>query len=81
MVVSLNLRRRHRNESQRALLAAHLREKLAAGSLANLPKTQPTEKAVLLMRISPRSVRSASQVLQGDLPVSAAVRKLQNEPP
>jgi hypothetical protein len=92
LVVSLNLRRRHLNESQRALLAAQLREQMVSGPLANLPKTQATEKAALLMSISPRSIRSAarilrsrdqtliSQVLQGDLPVSAAVEKLQNEP-
>jgi hypothetical protein len=74
------------------MLAAQLRDQMSTGPLANLPKTQATEKAALLMRISPRSVRSAcqvlrsqdqgliSRVLQGDLPVSAAVEKLQNEP-
>ncbi|MBI3695355.1 MAG: hypothetical protein HY238_11040 [Acidobacteria bacterium] len=50
--MSLNLRRRHLNESQRAMLVAQLKERLAAEGRANWRKRQAVDKAALLMNIS-----------------------------
>ncbi len=87
LVVSLNLRRRHLNESQRAMLAAQLKE-----TAANWPR-KAAEKTALLLNVSPRSVRRATQVLRsgdrsiillvhsGKLPVSAAAAQVAGHKP
>ena len=74
MVVSLNLRRRHLNESQRAMLAARLKEKLAEEnrkrlipkgiSTANLRSGTSAEQAAALLNVSSRSVEDAAKVLR-----------------
>ena len=77
LIISLNLRQRHLNESQRAMLAARLKEKLAEeaaqrrGSRTDLPANwqgsefgEAAEKAAHLMNVSPRSVHRANQVLR-----------------
>lgn len=74
LVISLNLRRRHLNESQRALLAARLRDKLAAESgkplsakgisSANWRSGKSAERAAALLNVSSRSVERASQLLK-----------------
>ena len=54
VVFSLNLRRRHLNESQRAMLSAKLKETLALGRLrVNL-------RAAEMLHVSPRSVDHAT---------------------
>jgi ParB-like chromosome segregation protein Spo0J len=77
LVVSLNLRRRHLNESQRAMLAARLKESLAReaaqrrGTRSDLPANwqgsefgEAAEKAAHLMNVSPRSVHRANKILR-----------------
>lgn len=74
LVVSLNLRRRHLNESQRAMLAARLREKLAKEkrkqkipkgiSTANLRSGTSAECAAALLNVSPRLVEHAAKLLK-----------------
>ena len=88
-VISLNLRRRHLNESQRAWVAAKIATVTHGGDrksdqAANLPLDQAA--AATMLNVSPRSVRSATAVrdhgapeLQhavehGHLPVSAAAQ-------
>jgi hypothetical protein len=91
-VISLNLKRRHLNETQRAMIAAKI-ENMRQGERtdlefnANLHKVSRGE-AARLMNVSPRSVASAAQVLEHDTPeliaaverrklsVSAAARSL-----
>ncbi len=82
LVVSLNLRRRHLNESQRAMLAARIKDTLAEE--ARKTRTEPgtnwspgkaVEKAALLMNISPMSVKRAARVLRsGDQRLILLVR-------
>jgi hypothetical protein len=77
LVVSLNLRRRHLNESQRAMLAARLKEALAGeigqrrGTRTDLSANwrgsqfgKAAEKAASLMNVSPRSVERAAKLLR-----------------
>ena len=77
LVVSLNLHRRHLNESQRAMLAARLKEALAEqaakrrGTRTDLRANwhgshfgETAEKAAALMNVSPRSVKRAAKVLR-----------------
>jgi len=97
-ILSLNLHRRHLDESQRAMVAARLansrqgeRTDLSEPS-ANLRKVSQVEAAELV-KVSPRSVTSAKKVLEsgdselvaavdrGEVPVSAAAKSLQPEPP
>lgn len=89
-VLSLNLKRRHLNESQRALVGARIkplfeeeaRARKSAGinqhsHLANLPdgsKGNARDFAAKAVNVSPRSVESASRVLeQGSPALLAAV--------
>jgi hypothetical protein len=75
LIVSLNLRRRHLNESQRAMLAAKLKETMrleAAGP--NLAPGRAATRAASLMNVSPSSVKYAAQVLRrGDRRLIQAV--------
>lgn len=69
-VVSLNIHRRHLNESQRGLIAATLAN-LKHGQTkesrpANLPVSQP--EAAKLLNVSERTVRSAAKVLANCVP-------------
>src|SRR5258706_1589324 len=76
-VVSLNLRRRHLNESQRAMVAGRLAtlklgdNQYTVGS-ANL-QTQSQAAAAELLNVSPRSVASARTVIEHGLPELAAM--------
>jgi ParB-like chromosome segregation protein Spo0J len=95
-VISLNLKRRHLNESQRAIVAAKLAMLKHGGDriseqAANLP-VATQEQAATLLNVSERSVRSARAVLdkgtpelrraveQGHLAVSAAAQAVKFEP-
>ena len=77
LVVSLNLRRQHLNESQRGMLAARLKEALAGeaakrrGTRTDLRANwhgshfgESAEKAAALMNVSPRSVKRAAKVVR-----------------
>ena len=79
VVVSLNLRRRHLNESQRAMLAAQIKERLeeeARKRSANWRTVETTEKAARLLNISPRSIDRAAQILRsGDQRIILLVQK------
>jgi ParB-like chromosome segregation protein Spo0J len=73
-VVSLNLRRRHLDESQRAMVAARLAN-LGNGqkaSFANLQSTLPPpvtqQEAAVLLNVSPRTVAAAKAVERDALP-------------
>ena len=65
-VISHNLHRRHLSTSQRAMVAAkiatlsHGGDRRSADQEANLP----LENAAILLNVSPRSVRSANQVIE-----------------
>lgn len=79
-VASLNLHRRHLNESQRALVGARLKEHFAEQArerqgtrtdlLANLPggSRNARDDAAALVNVSPRSVESAARVLERGAP-------------
>lgn len=86
-VISLNLKRRHLNESQRAMIAARL-AKASVGNpnlnRANLPDRETTNaQAASLVNVSERSVKTAKQIQdratpelaqavdRGDIPVSS----------
>lgn len=85
-VVSLNLRRRHLNESQRAMVAAKLATIAHGGDRqdANLHLARTSAEAAALLNVSERSVASArairdcgveelqSKVVSGAMSVSAA---------
>ena len=90
-VISLNLHRRHLNESQRAMIAAELAnmKKGRPGKAATLPiKNVSQSDAATLMHVSERSVRTAKKVLNeaptkivkavksGKLAVSKALKTL-----
>jgi N6-adenosine-specific RNA methylase IME4 len=75
-VISLNLKRRHLTESQRATVAAKLEttERGRPGKDANLQVSR--EQAAQLLNVSERSVASASRVLEHGAPeLVAAVEK------
>ena len=78
LVVSLNLHRRHLNESQRAMVAARLSdmrqgERTDLQPCANLRKVSQGQGAQLL-QVGKRSVNHASRVLQSGIPeLSASV--------
>lgn len=73
-VVSLNLKRRHLNESQRAMVAARLAKMPHGGDrrsdqAANFPLDGISQsKAADLLSVGERSVRSAKQVLTAGIP-------------
>ena len=79
-VASLNLHRRHLDETQRALVAARLqplfeaeaKERMlkgkAADPTANLSKGPARDQAAAVMNVSPRSVQSAKKVLEAGTP-------------
>jgi hypothetical protein len=89
LVVSANLRRRHLNESQRAMLGAELKELLAKealkrrGARTDLPANwqgsdfgEAAEKAALLTRSSARSIHRAARILRsGDRETVELVKK------
>jgi hypothetical protein len=78
-VISMNLKRRHLNESQRAMIAARLANKPLGGASyrsANL-QTDPgvsQSDAAAMFSVSPRLVASAKQVLEEGSP--EAVREI-----
>lgn len=68
-MVSLNLKRRHLTESQRAMVAASLANMPAhrpAGNSANLQTSQ--SKAADMLQVSPRSVATAAKVRDDGAP-------------
>lgn len=72
-VLSLNLHRRHLNESQRAMVAArvaNLKHGQRADRAANLPVSQA--EAAAMLNVSERSVRSAEAVREQGVPELAA---------
>ncbi len=76
LILSLNVRRRHLNESQRAMAAARLKEQLAAEittgrpgreTMANLPSFRPgaaRDQAASMLNVSARLVQDAVRVLK-----------------
>lgn len=87
-IISKNLRRRHLNESQRAMAASQLQPRLAAAAKrrmlagkkadadpsANLQQGRSTKEAADLLNVSERSVSSAKKVTeQGDESLVQAV--------
>jgi hypothetical protein len=79
-VVSLNLRRRHLGESQRALVAARMkpmfeaeaRQRMLVGKAsdpgANLPQGRARDQAAAIMGVSPRTVEAAGKVFKQGAP-------------
>jgi hypothetical protein len=68
LIISLNVRRRHLNESQRALVAARLAPQLErypkdAQCSANWRNTGRAGRAAVMLNVSPRSVVRALKVL------------------
>jgi hypothetical protein len=61
-VVSLNLKRRHLTESQRAMVAARLANVSVGRNWANLPNKTTNEQAATLLNVSERTVKTAKQV-------------------
>ena len=71
-VVSLNLRRRHMNESQRAMVAAKLAT-LPKGANQHTPIGGPTQsEAAAMLNVSERAVQRASAVRDHGVPELAA---------
>jgi len=78
LVVSLNLHRRHLNESQRAMVAARLAQRLPGNSSgsnqherkpANLPDSSLTQtQAAQLLNVGERSVRHAVEIKSAGAP-------------
>jgi hypothetical protein len=92
-VVSLNLKRRHLSETQRAMIAAKIETLKHGGDRksdqdANLHLDISRDDAARIMKVSPRRVAGAAQVIehgapeliaaveQGDISVSAAAKSL-----
>jgi hypothetical protein len=87
-VISMNLRRRHLDKSQRAFVAAKIAtpQQGRPEKAANVPVIPTQSQAADMLVVSERSVRSARNVLdkgtpdlqkaveQGHLPVSAAAQ-------
>src|ERR1700730_14268337 len=76
-VISLNMKRRHLDESQRAMLAARIATlgdgQRQVGQLADVP-TQ--EQAAEMLNVGERTVRRASEVLNEGVPeVISAVER------
>jgi len=76
-VLSVNLHRRHLDESQRAIVGARAMElfaadararMLAGGPSANLRQGKSAQQAAALVNVSPRSVESASRILRDGAP-------------
>lgn len=79
-VLSLNLHRRHLDASQRAMVAARIkpmfeeeaRERMLAGKtadpMANLPQGSSRKQAAEIMKVSDRSVETASTVIKKGTP-------------
>ena len=68
-VISLNVRRRHLNESQRAMAAARLMPQIetsdrGTATCANLRRYGRSQKAATLLNVSQRSVQHALRVLK-----------------
>jgi hypothetical protein len=76
-VISKNLRRRHLNESQRAMIAAQIANMTVGGDhSANLQKGQISQsKAAELMNVSTRSVSTAKTIKAPDLQDAAKTGK------
>ncbi len=85
-ILSVNMRRRHMNESQRAMVAAKLKETLAVGALerkrvgrstdlgSDLTQGRSAEQAALMLNVSPSLVKYASRILHsGDAELIRAV--------
>ena len=66
-VISLNLRRRHLNESQRAIVAAKLAT-LKDGQRADLVEGLPIGRASALLNVGDRTVARAREVLEHGAP-------------
>ncbi len=88
-VLSLNMHRRHMNESQRAMVAAKVKETMTLDTPGvNLPPGKLADHAGSALNVSPSSVKFATRVLHsgnqklieavqsGALSVSAAARQL-----
>ncbi len=73
-VVSLNLHRRHLNESQRAMVAAKLATMLQGErtDLSQICDTLSQPQAAEMLNVSPRAVSSAKQVLKKGTPETIA---------
>src|SRR5208337_2407570 len=65
-VVTANLCRRHLSDSQRAIIAARLKEK--GWSSANLRSEKKSEQAAAALNVKPRTVESAANVLKLGIP-------------
>lgn len=77
-VVSLNLRRRHLSESQRAMVASEIAN-LGKGrrwdNSANLPNKKSNSEAATLLNVSERSVRTAKKIAkEGEPEIIEAVQ-------
>jgi ParB-like nuclease domain len=92
--ISMNLKRRHLNESQRAMVAGRLANmKVGGDHSANLLNGQVSvTKAAEMLSVSPRSITDAKVVLnsnkpaliqqvdKGEIKVSAAAKKIKPDP-
>lgn len=77
-VVSLNLHRRHLDESQRGIVGARIEpmfeeearrnQSLGGQGLANLPKVHSRDRAAEAVNVSPRTVGHASRVIEVGAP-------------
>lgn len=72
-VISMNLRRRHLNEEQRAMVAAkvanlHVGRPSKSGQLAGLPAPVTQAQAATMLNVSERSVRRAATVQERAIP-------------
>jgi len=75
LIVSLNLKRRHLNESQRAMLAAKLRERQGLfDQRTNWSSGNSADQTAALLNVSPMSVKRAAKLLRsGDRKLIKAV--------